>query len=86
MTASGTTNTAFQWAIRTQDEILAVYPDCSEYQNLLETLSAFRAADEDHGMKVHGAIPKLDYAPTHAMLAQFCKVKQPGMLMGNLCM
>lgn len=84
ITTAVTTNTAIQLSIRTQDEILAAYSDCGDYQNVLSTILAVLAekesiADDEIGFELDGAIAEWIYAPAHSLLDSFCDVLQPGM-------
>jgi hypothetical protein len=78
-----TTNTAFQLAIRTQDEILAAYPDCGDYQNVLSTILAVledkqSISEDEIEFELDGAVVDWIYGPAHSMLDSFCDVLQPG--------
>jgi hypothetical protein len=84
MTTAVITNTAFQLAIRTQDEILAAHPDCGDYQNVLSTMLAVLAdkqsiSDDEIEFELDGAIADWIYGPAHSLLDSFCDVLQPGM-------
>ena len=84
ITTAVTTNTAFQLAIRNQDEILAAHPDCGEYQNVLSTMLAVLAdkqsiSDDQIEFELDEAVADWIYGPAHSLLDSFCDVLQPGM-------
>jgi hypothetical protein len=83
ITTAVTTNAAFQLAIRTQDEILAAYPECGDYQNVLATILAVLAdkqnvSGDEVEFELDGAVGDWIYAPAHSLLDSFCDVLQPG--------
>jgi hypothetical protein len=82
LAASVITNTAFQLAIRTQNEILATFPECSEYQKVLEILVRYFAKaqglNEMEGeVEVHDDVAQWIFAPVHSMLDSFCDALEP---------
>lgn len=87
ITASMITNTAFQLAIRTQEELVAVYPDSGNYSVVLEFLLS-RIAKESgssvevdqlkQGAIVGGGVATWLFAPAHQLLDSFCDVLNPG--------
>lgn len=84
ITTAVTTNTAFHLAIRTQDEILAAYPDCGDYQAVLSTVLAVLAgkqsiSDDEVEFELDGNVVDWIYGPAHSLLDSFCDVLQPGM-------
>jgi hypothetical protein len=82
ITASVTTNTAFQLAIRAQDEILAAYPEYSDYQDVLLTIMQqfikAQGADEKEGeVEIDDDVAQWIFAPAHSILDSFCDVLKP---------
>ncbi|KAE9369320.1 hypothetical protein N431DRAFT_413162 [Stipitochalara longipes BDJ] len=82
ITASVTTNTAIQLAIRTQNEILIAFPECSDYQKILETLVLYFAKaqglNETEGeVEVDDDVAQWIFAPAHSILDSFCDVLDP---------
>jgi hypothetical protein len=83
VTAAATTNTAFQLAIRTQNEMLAIYPDCVDYQSILlivlNELSKNEEADgQDEGeVEMDDNVAQWLFAPAHSILDSFCDVLDP---------
>jgi len=83
ITASVVTNTAFQLAIRTQDEILAAYPEYRDYQDVLLTVvkpfMKAQGVDPREGeVEVDDDIANWIFAPVHSILDSFCEVLVPG--------
>lgn len=78
ITASVTTNTAFQLAIRTQEELLVNYPQLGDYQNVLSTVMGLVAkdqgGDETLELEVDDHIAEWLFAPAHSLLDSFCDV------------
>jgi hypothetical protein len=84
ITVAGTTNTAFQLAIRTQDEILAAYPDCGDYQDVLSIMVKVLSPNQTVGgdemeFEIDADMAEWLYAPAHSILDSFCDVLMPGM-------
>ncbi|KAG0647254.1 hypothetical protein D0Z07_7314 [Hyphodiscus hymeniophilus] len=83
ITAAATTNTAFQLAARTQDEILVAYPDSGDYQAVLSTMVEVlnknkTSTNDEMEFEMDGAIAEWLYAPAHSILDSFCDVLYPG--------
>lgn len=85
ITASVTTNTAFQLAIKAQDEILVNFPASADYQDVLGILiakwarmqkSPFEAGAEGE-VEIDDDLAHWVYAPTHSLLDSFCDVLDP---------
>ncbi|PVH87784.1 hypothetical protein DL98DRAFT_509345 [Cadophora sp. DSE1049] len=86
ITASVTTNTAFQLAIRTQDEILADFPASVDYESILaillpemtKILEKPTARDAEGEIDMVVGMTAWIYLPVYKMLESFCEVLRPG--------
>lgn len=82
ITASVITNSAFQLAIRTQDEILAAYPQYRDNQDVLLTIMnpfiKAQGSDLKEGeVEIDGDVAQWIFAPVHSILDSFCDVLDP---------
>ncbi|KAG4433195.1 hypothetical protein IFR05_011330 [Cadophora sp. M221] len=93
ITASVVTNTAFQLAIRAQDEILVDFPASADYDVVLTLLvtrlskahnTAVAAGaqgeveiDDNLGFEIDDNLAQWIYAPAHSLLDSFCDVLDP---------
>ncbi|CZR66882.1 uncharacterized protein PAC_16783 [Phialocephala subalpina] len=79
ITVSVVTNAALQLSIRTQDEILAAYPDCADYQSVLEAvMNAYNTnSHEELEAEIDDTLVHWIFAPAHQILDSFCDILRP---------
>lgn len=83
ITASTITSTAFQLAIRTQEELLADFPDAGDYEMVLTTLMSMieqtsGESENSDEVEIDDRIADWIFAPAHSALDSFCEILRPG--------
>jgi hypothetical protein len=81
--ASFATNTAIQLAVRSQADILSLFPAFMDYQGVLATLltqHTVQKGNEDGTMEVVMDDDEAQwiFTPAHSMLDSFCDILEPG--------